>query len=413
MDTLFRPMYDCARPSLPFLKALEMEDKRMLIAGGDVVLPDRVLEGADVMVEGGRFAGIGRGLAQGSGVERIDAGGARVLPGLIDLHVHGARGLVVGFDPGALDALSEALAAHGVTGFLPTLAPMPIRDFVEAVSSVASGFESCKGAQPLGLNLEGPFINPMNSGALPQECMIPPSRDSLRAMLDAACGKARIMTVAPELPGALEIVELLNEEGVIPSAGHTDAAFEAVEKAVSRGLAHVTHCFNAMRRFSHREPGPMEAALLLDRLSVEIICDGRHVKKPAIDILFRCKPKGRICAVSDATALDAPSGRIRLGNRVLEVSKGIVRDVETGSLGGSSVAILTGVRNLANLIGLPMHAAVACASLNPASVLGIAETAGSIEIGKKADFCLVTKGWEILATYSAGKKIFQGNPEIG
>lgn len=377
---------------------------RLLVSGGDLVLPDRLLPASALLVEDGRIAAVGDG-ASAPDAEVIDARGCTVLPGLVDLHVHGARGLWTGLHPGAVEALSSLLPRFGVTAFLPTAAGLPWEELLAALPALRREIRApFPGARPLGLHLEGPFLHPRRCGALPPESLCDPRPDRVAALLEAGGRDLSIVTLAPELPGALEAVETLSEEGVTVSMGHTEADFDTVVRACDRGLSHVCHCYNAMRRFAHRAPGPVEAALLLDSLSVEVIADSRHVHAPGLRILLGLKPPGKVCAVSDATALGAGASRFRVGGRTLEVAGGVVRDTETGALGGSAEPLLRGYRMLRD-VGLPPWEAVGPCSLHPARVAGVGDRKGSLEPGKDADLFLLGPDGAVAEVLVEGRRL--------
>jgi len=376
---------------------------RTVIRGGDLVLPDTVLVCEDLVFAKGRFLSVG---GRGTGDEVVDAFGCTVMPGLVDIHVHGAQGCIVGHDPKAVDILSRILPRFGITSFLPTVAA--VSDFPTAVAMTREQvLRPALGARALGIHLEGPFLNPSHSGALPADCFAMPTPDAVKSILDAAGSEIRILTLAPELPGALDLVSTLARQGVVPAAGHTAAPFEVMEKARDKGLAHVTHCFNAMRRFSHRNPGPIEAALVLKGLTVEVICDGRHVQAPAVDILLRCRGIDTVCMVSDATGLLLGNGtRLEMAGRTLEVADGAVRDLETKALAGSAESLLFAVTTMRRWFHTSWPDCARLAAANPAGIVGQGARIGSLETGKSADFFLLGPGGEVRATYVAGVKVW-------
>jgi N-acetylglucosamine-6-phosphate deacetylase len=249
-------------------------------------------------------------------------------------------------------------------------------------------------------------LNPSYSGALPADCFAMPTPDAVQRILDAAGNDLGILTLAPELPGALDLVSDLARQGVVPAAGHTAASFKVMEKARDKGLAHVTHCFNAMGRFSHRKPGPIEAALLLEGLTVEVICDGCHVQAPAVEILLRCRGIDAVCLVSDATGLLAHGMRLEMAGRTLEVADGVVRDLETKALAGSAQSLLFDVTMMRRWFKTSWPDCARLAAANPAGIVGQGNRIGSLEIGKFADFFLLGAKGEVRATYVAGVKVW-------
>jgi N-acetylglucosamine-6-phosphate deacetylase len=383
-------------------------DADLWLRNGRVVTPAGVLEGADLLVRRDRIEAVGRALRPRGKPEVVDASGLVVWPGLLDLHVHGARGEMVPVGGGkALQALSLALASEGVTRFLATLPPLPRGDLEKGIESVARADPALlEGALPVGIHLEGPFLNPERSGALPPESLRAPDAAEFRKLVVAGGGQVRLVTLAPELPGAAAVIETAKTLGVAVAAGHTDASYSDMEEAVRRGLSHVTHCFNAMRGMSHRSPGPAEAALTLDGLTVEVICDGHHVHRALVDVLLRCRGTKAVCLVSDATALQAPDGVFTFLGRKLEVRRGLVRDSQTGALGGSAISLWDAIRNVRGWLGLPLQALAEMAALNPARVAGMDRELGSLEAGKRADLVLADPEFRLRAVWRDGRKVW-------
>lgn len=387
--------------------------KTILLRNVRAVLPDGVRD-ARLWIRDGRFLAVGPDAAEPRSegpVEERDGRGRLAWPGLVDLHVHGAGGQVLGLgNPEALPTLSRALARHGVTRFLPTLPPLAPGLLREETARLASSSpRDLEGAAPEGVHLEGPFLNPERAGALSPEMLRAPDPGETEALAEAAGGRLRMMTLSPELDGGLEVVERLAALGTVPAAGHTEASFDRMKEAVDRGLRHVTHVFNAMGRLAHRRPGAGEAALTLDAVSADVICDGMHVHPPTVDILLRCKGLSRTMIVSDATALDAPEGTLELGGRLFEVRYGVVRDTRTGALGGSASSLLDAIRNLRSWFDLPLPDLARLASLHPARLIGRDKRFGSLEAGKEADFFLCDDAWTVQETWVGGRRVYAGD----
>ncbi len=380
----------------------------LVVADATVVGPRGMQANADLAVRNGRIEAVGPGAGAAlPDAPRLDASGLFVWPGFIDLHIHGARGTVMPEQGVAgLRTVARALASHGVTRFLPTLPPMPparLREEVRQLLAPPAGFDGS--AAPLGLHLEGPFLNPERCGALSTEAFRPPDLGEFRSLVEEAGGGLRMMTLSPELPGAGAVIAEGRKRGVVMSAGHTEASFSEMEEAARRGLSHVTHCFNAMRRLSHRRPGPVAAALTLDGLTVDVICDGKHVHPPMIEVLFRCKGPERIALISDATAFQAKDGSLLFWDREVQVRRGVVRDTATGALGGSAISVLEGARNLFTWHDLDFPTLSRLASLNPARILGEESRLGSLEAGKAGDFFLADATLCVREVYREGKRI--------
>jgi N-acetylglucosamine-6-phosphate deacetylase len=383
--------------------------KPLLVHGGTLVGPSSLLKDNSMLVEEGRITAVRKGAGEGmEEVEKVDASGLFVWPGMIDLHIHGARGDLIGPEgEGALEAISGALPEKGVTRFLATVPPLPLGTMEREVRRLAKiDGEGLTGAGSLGLHLEGPFLNAQRSGVLSTDDIRYPELAEFKVLLEAAEGKLRMMTLAPELPSALEVIEWGREQGTVMAGGHTEASFKEMNDAIQRGLTHLTHCFNAMRRISHRNPGPVEAALTSETVTVDVICDGRHVHKPLVDMMIRCKGFDRVAVISDATAFQTPDGSMSFQGRQLEVQHGLVRDKQTGALGGSSISLLEAIRALYEWFHFPFPTLARLSALNPARIMGKDRDFGSLEVGKAGDFFLSDENLEIRQVFRDGRRIW-------
>ena len=389
--------------------------REIAIVGGRVVTPLGVIDGGRVVVRDSLIAAVGVGseISVPARAEVIDATGLAVVPGLIDLHLHGAAGH--DFLGGDLDAISRRLARQGVTTYLATLTPAPHRELVVAIERLARYIEQRRskgqssdhprrsgnvGARLVGIYLEGPYISPQRAGVLDPQFFRLPSISEASELLRAGRGKMRIVTVAPELEGARELIAWLPSQGVIPSVGHSNATFEQVAAAVGVGLRHATHAFNAMGQFHHRQPGVIGAVLTCDEITAEVIADGHHVHPAAIDLLLRTKGPERTCLVSDAAPLAGlPAGAYSwLGRRVL-IDEDSAR-LDDGTLAGSVVPLNTALRNLIEATGLPLETALKTATSTPARVLGL--NSGTIEVGREAGIVALDEGFRCRLTVVGG-----------
>ncbi len=362
---------------------------------GRLVLDDRVEAGV-VTIEDGTITGVERG---GAG-----AGPALpyVAPGFVDVHVHGWGGHDAMSDPAALDGMARRLLEHGVTSFLPTAvtAPIPtLTDFAERVRRWIPA-AAADGAQPLGFNLEGPFLAATKRGAHDPSHLVTPadvSFDDLAPLTDGL----RLLTIAPELPGALELIGWFRSRGVAISLGHSAATLEEARAGYAAGATSTTHLFNAMTGVDHRAPGLAVAALIDDAVYVELIADGQHVAPALWPIVTRSKPSDRLLLVSDAIALAGMGdGRTTIGGLEVEVVGDRATLAGTTTLAGSVIALDTAVRNLAGS-GVPLPAAVAAASRNPLALLGIADR-GRIAVGQRADLVELDDGLRVRRVMRAG-----------
>lgn len=371
-----------------------------LLAGGRLVLPDSVLDGGALLVEKGRIAKIyAAGEPLPSGWPRIEAKGAWVTPGLMELHIHGAGG--VGFEalglgaserPGAAEAAARDLAsaaafleARGVTAFLPTLVAEPRSVERLALALEAAAFPAHRVP---GIYVEGPFVNPARRGGIPLEFLREAGPGILDSYLEAARGRLKVMTFAPELPGADRLSGRLAEEGILPALGHSDAVLGRFEPP--EGPYSLTHHFNAMSPFSHKEPGLAMLPFLDPRPSVELVSDGVHVNDEALRICASSFAPGRILLVSDAcAAAGLPDGEYEyFGRKIVSGPRG-ARYADSDVLMGSRRLGPELLRNWLRATGRPVHEAVLALTRNPRRLAGV-EDRGAIEAGQAAELVV----WE-------------------
>jgi N-acetylglucosamine-6-phosphate deacetylase len=375
----------------------------LLLRHGNVLLPSGIRTDIDVRVDGAVVDRIGADLPSG-GAACVDASGLLVAPGFIDLHIHGAGGgMCEDGDAAALARISATLARGGVTGFLATLAALPAERLRAAVDAVVTFAGSEPGARIAGIHLEGPYLNPQRAGAQAAHWIRPPSIEEFDALQALANGGIRLVTVAPEVDGALAFIAAVRARGVTVAIGHSDATAAETELGIEAGASHVTHLFNAMRAPHHREPGMIGPALTVDTVSVELICDGHHVAPAMIDLVWRCKPRGKLVVVSDAVApLGMPDGDYELFGVACTKHGGAIRRRDGDGLAGSCVGMDRAVRNLRRwLPRLALEDILAAASSAPASVVGEAH-AGFIEEGRAADLVLLDRDLAVVATICKG-----------
>ena len=340
------------------------------------------------------------------GAEVLDAAGLTVLPGLLDLQVNGAAGVDVTAEPGRLWEVAAALPAYGVTAFLPTVITAEPAARERALAALLEGPPAgWRGAVPLGLHLEGPMIAPGRVGAHPPRWLVPPSTDLVAGWSPAA--GVRMVTLAPELPGALDVVRALAGHGVVVAVGHTDATADEVDAAAEAGARCLTHLGNAMPPLAPRAPGPVGAALASADLVAGVIADGHHLDARTLRAYWRALGPDRFLAVSDTTAaLGLPDGPTRLGDQDVVVAAGTVR-LADGTLAGSAASLADCVRVLRATTGCSLAEAVAAATVVPAGLLG-EPARGRLVPGCRADLALVdTDGgrFDVVATVVGGRVV--------
>ena len=374
----------------------------LLIRNGRVLLPSGWADDTDVRLDGGAIDQIGYGLPS-AGARGVYARGLMVVPGFIDIHIHGAAGaLCEDANPGSIVRISAALARCGVTGFLPTLATLPADRLRAAVAAIASSCGSEPGARILGIHLEGPYLSPLRAGAQAIPWMRLPSIEEFDELQKVSNARIRLVTVAPELDGALPFIAAVRDRGVTVAVGHSNATAAEMSLGIEAGATHVTHLFNAMRPLHHREPGVIGVALTDDALSVELICDGHHLAPRTVDLALRCKPVGKAVLVSDAVALGMPEGEHEMFGVSCTVAGGAVRLREGGNLAGSCLSLDAAVRNVHRwLPQVPLERVLGAAAAAPAAVINESHT-GIMPIGGAADLTILDTQLNVVATIARG-----------
>lgn len=329
---------------------------------------------------------------------------AVVLPAFIDIHVHGADGAdAMDGTAGALEKIDKALAREGTARFLATTMTQSTENTLRALKAAASYKREGNGL--LGVHLEGPFISPAYIGAQPAEHVKAPDIKLFDKFYKASANTVLTMTLAPELDGAVQLISYLKKLGVRVSMGHTDATCAQIQEGMNAGADRITHTFNAQRGVHHREIGTAGAAMLFDGLYTELIADGCHVSYPAIKLLAKSKPKGKLILVTDAMrAKGMPDGESELGGQPVFVKNGEAR-LKDGTLAGSVLKMNQAVKNLVTNAGFTLEEAADCASLNPARYLGL-ENYGSINEGNSADFTVLNPDFSVYCTIRGGETIY-------
>ena len=358
-----------------------------------------------VAIEGDRIATIGDGAGEVAG-HVVDLAGLWLVPGLIDIQVNGAAGHDTTDDPSSIWAVGEAVAATGVTAFLPTIVTAPEGRIDEALRVLAAGPPaSYRGATVLGLHLEGPFLSPQRYGAHDPAHLRTPDA-AFAAGWSREAGVA-IVTIAPELPGALELIRELAARGVVVSIGHSNATLDEARAGIDAGARYSTHLFNAMPALDHRRPGIAAAVLADERVTVGMIPDTIHIHPTVLDLAYRIAGPARFSIVTDAmAALGMPHGTFRLGARDVTVDETGCR-LPDGLLAGSNLRLDEGVRNMAAATGRGVETAVAAATTVPARLLGLADR-GRITPGARADLTIVAPDFESAGTIVDGRLVWAG-----
>jgi len=326
-----------------------------------------------------------------------------VSPGLIDLQVNGSFGVEVGDDPEALRHLAAQLPATGVTAYLPTVVSST-RDFYERTRDAYEAGRTAPGAQALGIHIEGPFLSPARAGAHRRDVIEDAPVDAMDPLLES--GHVRVVTLAPERPGALELIQRLRRLEVVVSLGHTDATYGEFVRGVDYGATMVTHLYSAMSPLRHRAPGAVGAALQDDRVVVGLIADGVHCHPAVIDIALRVKGPDRVALVTDAIAgAGVEPGTYELNGQKIIVDENLAQ-LPDGTLAGSILTLDQAVRNVVRLAGASVPHALHMASEVPAQVLGL-RTKGRLIVGADADLVLLTQDLKVQSTFIAGKRVYE------
>lgn len=332
-----------------------------------------------------------------------------IAPGYIDIHVHGSAGFdVMQADQSGRAGFERFLAQHGVTTYFPTTVAAPVDTTLTALERIAGGIEAAErndtsGARPLGIHLEGPFLSHARRGAHRAEDLVLPSVRTFDQLWQAARGHVRVMTIAPELDGAAEVIAEAAGRGVCVSLGHSDADLESAHRGFAAGARHATHTFNAMRPLDHRDPGIAAEILTNREMTADVIADGLHVAPAMIDLVIEAKGAENVLLITDAiSAAGMSDGRYRLGFFEVELKDG--KCMVDGRLAGSALTMDRAVRNVMNFGKLDLVQAVRAASANPARVVRV-KGRGFLEPGADADFVVLTQEGEVRATVVKGELV--------
>ena len=390
------------------------DEQRLLITNARMITPIGTWQPGWLLVEGRQIRLMAPGappdFPQGSLTEQIDAGGSILLPGFIDLHVHGGMGYeLMDASLEGLRAMTRYYAQHGVTGVTPTTwtaSPEDLTRVLEAVQQ-AGPHPSEDGATILGVHMEGPFLNPARCGAQDTRFIRPATPEEALPYLDS--GLVRLITLAPEMEGSQWLIAECQRRGVRVSAGHTSAGYELLQRLALHGVRQVTHCFNAMDALHHRQPGTVGAALSLPELSCELIADNVHVHPAVQKILIDVKtPSGVILVTDGLRGAGLSAGTYDIGGRTVSFETGAAR-LPDGTLAGSILTVERALQNVVINSGRPVEELWPMSSLNAARAIGLAARKGSLEVGKDADLVLLDDQFQVRLTVVEGKVVYR-NP---
>ncbi|MFF5183744.1 N-acetylglucosamine-6-phosphate deacetylase [Streptomyces sp. NPDC000345] len=368
----------------------------VVLSGAHVVLPTATVPDGQVVVDGTRIAG-----AAPENARLIDVSGHWLVPGFVDIHNHGGGG--ASFSSGTAEDVLKAVRTHRTHGTTTLVASTVTDDMDVLVRQAGLLSELAEQGDLAGIHFEGPFISPCRKGAHSEELLRDPDPAQVRKLIDAARGRARMVTLATELPGGLDSVRLLAEHGVIAAVGHTDATYEQTVQAIEAGATVATHLFNAMPVLGHRSPGPIAALLEDERVTVELINDGTHLHPAALELAFRHAGASRVAFITDAMdAAGIGDGHYMLGPLEVEVSEGVARLVEGGSIAGSTLTLDRAFKRAVTIDRLPVGDVVAALSANPARLLGMDDRVGSLDPGKDADLVLLDADFDVKGVMRKG-----------
>lgn len=390
--------------------------QKTVITNGKIVVPKgKIIRNKNIVIENGVITGITSKrnvIKENNNI--IDVNGNYVSPGFIDTHVHGAKGFT--FMEGKESEYKKILnffLSKGLTGILPTTVTLPTKKYISTMkrmSKVIKNLPEYFKKIILGFHIEGPFINSNKRGAQNTEGIIKKYDEKvMEKLIDAADDNIKIVTMAPELEGSLNLIEFLNNKDILASAGHTDAKYNEVYNAYKTGLIHMSHTFNGMKGFHHREPGVVGAAFLIDDIFCELTLDGLHVVPEAAKILKKIKGINKIILETDSSGFAGVEPGIydRADGQSVKVDEDSVRLISNGSIAGSKLTMDLAVKNALEFLDCTLGEAVQMASYNPAYILGLHNRKGSIEINKDADIVVFNENINVLLTMVEGEILYR------
>ena len=373
---------------------------------------DGVLEHGAMIVEDGLIQALGTNIKPPAACRQFVFPDSSIIPGLIDVHIHGAGGFdTMDATPAAMEGIAQYLAQNGVTSFVAATMTAPLDDITAALHNVKQCMDHpSAGAKLLGAYVEGPYFTESYRGAHPAEQLRAIDLDEIKTLVRENEGAVKILAMAPEKEHGPELIRYLRQKGIFVTIGHSDASYEQMIQAADEGASLVTHLYNGMRPLHHRESGVIGAALCDDRLYTELIFDGIHISNAAMQIALRCKGPERAVLISDCMrAGGMPDGKYRLGTEEVVVKDQIARTAN-GSLAGSTLRLLNAVIRVRDTFGIPFETALESASLTPARLLGIDHITGSIAPGKTADIAVMDEDGTVSFTMADGRIVHNTRP---
>lgn len=393
-------------------------DNGILLKGMQIYAEDQIIKDGYIKIKNEKIMEQGplKNLKIDDAFEVIDlAANFKAVPGFIDVHIHGVNGAdTMDATPDALYTMATALPKEGTTSFLATTITqnkVAIDNALKNAADYISDHQSPGKAEILGIHLEGPFVNPEMAGAQPKNHIIDSDLELFKSWQQLSNNHIKLVTIAPERPGGLAMIQYLKANEIIASIGHSNATYSEVLEAIEAGASHVTHLFNQMRGLHHREPGVVGAAFLRDELMVELIADGVHVLPEVVKLSYNQKQKDGLILITDAMrAKCLENGTYDLGGQAVTVKDGkaILQD---GTLAGSILKLGQALKNIIHFAGCSLEDALTMASVNPAKELNIFDRKGSIAAGKDADIVILDGNLEIVMTFCRGKLAFQNKGE--
>jgi N-acetylglucosamine-6-phosphate deacetylase len=376
-----------------------------ILTAARLIAPEETIENPVVSIEDGLITGIAsRTQAELPPGRHLDFAGCTLAPAFFDVHMHGGAGHdLMEATPEAFTAVGRLLARNGVGSYLATTMTAPVDSILKSLSGIAKFIRSrAHGARPLGIHMEGPFLSPHKKGCHPENLLQTPTVALFDRMWQASEGNIRLMTIAPELPNAPQVIAHAATLGVRSSIGHSNALAAEANAGVRAGAASATHTFNAMRTFDHRDSGILGEVLTNPNLFAELICDGFHVDPAAVDIWWRCKGPDRAILITDAmSAAGMPDGNYKLGTLDVHV-KGGKAVIDENTLAGSTLTLNRGVKNFVDFTGASLDQAARLATRNPARMTGLEAETGSLAKGRHADITVLSANNEVAETFLQG-----------